>query len=100
MARACLIKRNNKRIRNYKNWKQKRAKAIAIIKDPEASFEEKLLAQKLLQETKNGSKVRVRNRCKLTGRPRGNYRKFGLSRIVLRELFERGDIPGLVKSSW
>ncbi len=100
MSRACLVRRNKKRLKKYKSCKAKRAAARIVNKDPNASFEEKMDAQKYLQESKEGCGARLRNRCKLTGRPRGVYRKFGLCRNMLRILAMKGDVPGLVKSSW
>jgi small subunit ribosomal protein S14 len=81
--------------------KAKRQKLIATLKDESAAFEERLAAQvKLAQMPRDGSPSRIRNRCSLTGRPRGYLRKFGLSRIALRELASWGQVAGLVKSSW
>ena len=79
--------------------KRERLKAIAADRSmpPEERFNARL---KLAELPRNGSPVRVRNRCELTGRPRGTYRKFRLSRIALRELASRGEIPGMVKASW
>lgn len=101
MAKKSLVKRNARRIKISSDSKIKRSKLKKIIKDPNAPFNERLAAQiKLSQMVKDGSKVRVRNRCALTGRPRGNLRKFGISRIAVRELASWGQIPGLIKSSW
>ncbi len=101
MAKKSLVKRNARRIKISSHCKIKRDKLKKIIKDPNAPFNEKLTAQiKLSSMVKDGSKVRVRNRCALTGRPRGNLRKFGISRIALRELASWGQVPGLIKSSW
>ena len=101
MAKKSAIERNNKRIRLAERFSKKRAELKAIIKDPSISAEEKFKAQmKLNQIPRNASPTRVRLRCDLTGRPRGNYRKFRLSRISLRELASQGQIPGMVKSSW
>lgn len=101
MAKKSLIKRNNKRIKKFSLQNSKREDLKKIIKDQNASFAERFNAQtKLSQMNRDGSKIRIRNRCKLTGRPRGNLRKFGMSRIAVRELALWGQIPGLIKSSW
>jgi small subunit ribosomal protein S14 len=101
MAKKSLIKRNARRIKVSSSCKVKRDKLKKIIKDPNIPFNERLLAQiKLSEMVRDASKVRVRNRCALTGRPRGNLRKFGISRIAVRELASWGQIPGLIKSSW
>ena len=101
MAKKSLIKRNARRIKVSSSCKVKRDKLKKIIKHPNIPFNERLLAQiKLSEMVRDASKVRVRNRCALTGRPRGNLRKFGISRIAVRELASWGQIPGLIKSSW
>jgi small subunit ribosomal protein S14 len=101
MAKKSLITRNARRLKISSNCKTKREKLKKIIKNVNISFGERLVAQiKLSEMKKDGSKVRVRNRCALTGRPRGNLRKFGISRIAVRELASWGQIPGLIKSSW
>ena len=101
MAKSCLIRRNNKRKRISELHLKKRSDLIKIIRDKSLSFEDRFKAQvQLSQMPKDGSVVRYRNRCSLTGRPRGNFRKFSLSRIALRDLASWGQIPGLVKSSW
>jgi small subunit ribosomal protein S14 len=101
MAKQSLIRRNEKRKKVSQLQKAKRLKVIALTKDTSLPFEERLAAQvKLSEMSRNGSQSRVRNRCSLTGRPRGNLRKFGLSRIALRELASWGQVPGLIKSSW
>jgi small subunit ribosomal protein S14 len=101
MAKKSLVRRNLKR-KNLTTLKRvKRTKLIETTRDTSLSFEERLVAQiKLSEMPRDASKSRVRNRCSLTGRPRGNFRKFGLSRIALRELASWGQVPGLVKSSW
>jgi small subunit ribosomal protein S14 len=72
-----------------------------LLRNPEASFEERIAAvHKMAELPRNSSRVRVRNRCGLTGRPRGYYRKFGMSRIALRELASAGMLPGVTKASW
>lgn len=101
MAKKSMIARENKRIRTVKKFNAKREALKAIINNPNASFEEKEAAQLSLQKLpRDSSPVRMRNRCNLTGRPRGYYRKFGLSRNKLREATMRGDVPGVVKASW
>ena len=84
-----------------KKYKSKRNDLKSKIKDKNISLEERISYQNKLNDLpRNGSSIRHRNRCEVTGRPRGNYRKFGLSRIKLRELSMSGDLPGVVKSSW
>lgn len=101
MAKQSLVTRNEKRKKTVQLHRARRLKISAIAKDISLPFEDRLTAQiKLSEMTRNGSRSRVRNRCALTGRPRGNLRKFGLSRIALRELASWGQVPGLVKSSW
>lgn len=101
MAKSSVIKRNLKRKLCSSKSRTKRSSLSVIAKDIDASFEDRLKAQiKLSKMPRDGSYVRYRNRCSLTGRPRGNLRKFGLSRIALRELANWGQIPGLIKSSW
>ncbi len=96
-----MIERDKKRQRVVKRCATKRAELKAIIKSPTSSYEEKQEATRKLQKLpKNASPVRLRNRCTITGRPKGYYRKFGLGRNKLREAAMRGDIPGLVKASW
>lgn len=101
MAKTSMIERELKRTKTVKKYEKKRAALKAIIKNANASFEEREEAtQKFQALPRNSSPVRQRNRCSLTGRPHGYYRKFGLSRNKLREAAMRGDIPGLVKASW
>ncbi|MBU6338991.1 MAG: 30S ribosomal protein S14 [Rickettsiales bacterium] len=101
MAKKSLIRRNKVREKTSHLHEAKRSKLIEVSKDQSASFEDRLMAQiKLSEMPRDGSFSRYRNRCSLTGRPRGNFRKFGLSRIALRELASFGQIPGLIKSSW
>ena len=101
MAKKSSILKNNRRKELSQTQKAKRQKVIAIEKDESLSFEERLVAQiKLSEMPRDGARIRHRNRCALSGRPRGNFRKFGLSRIALRELASWGQIPGLIKSSW
>jgi small subunit ribosomal protein S14 len=101
MAKKSAIERNKKRERMTKQFAGRRARLKAIAEDDNRPMEERFAARlRLAQLPRNSSKVRIRNRCALSGRPRGNYRKFKLSRIALRELGSTGQIPGLVKSSW
>ena len=101
MAKLSLINREKKRQRLVAKFKAKRTNLQKVINDMSKSEEERYEARLALQLLpRNSSPTRLRNRCELTGRPRGNYRKFGLSRIKLRELSMSGDLPGVVKSSW
>lgn len=101
MAKTASVERNDKRARMIKRDKEKRAQLKAIIMNKETPVEERFAAQmKLSKLPRNGASIRYRNRCELTGRSRGVYRKFRLSRIKLRELGGFGKIPGLTKSSW
>jgi small subunit ribosomal protein S14 len=101
MAKRSLTLRNEKRKKIHKLQRSKRQNLVDISENENLSFEERLEAQiKLSQMPRDGSRSRQRNRCGLTGRPRGNLRKFGLSRIAVRELASWGQIPGLIKSSW
>ena len=101
MAKACSTERNRKRKNLSKKFSVKRAELKKVIKDKETPAGERFDAVlKLSMLPKNSSKIRIRNRCEITGRPRGYYRKFGLCRIQLRDLASMGQIPGLVKSSW
>ncbi len=101
MAKLSSIQKNMFRKKLIKKYKSKRDSLKSKIKDKNISLDERLAYQNKLNDLpRNGSAIRHRNRCELTGRPRGNYRKFGLSRIKLRELSMTGDLPGVVKSSW
>ena len=101
MAKKSAIERDKKRARMAKSYAAKRARLKAAAKDPAVSPEERFAARlKLAELPRNSSPVRQRLRCELTGRPRGNYRKFRLCRIVLRDLASMGQVPGMVKSSW
>ena len=101
MAKKGLIERNSKRVRLAKRFARKRAQLKTLAKDQSVSDEDRFAARlKLAELPRNSSPVRIRLRCELTGRPRGNYRKFGLSRIAVRDLASTGQIPGMVKSSW
>jgi len=101
MAKSSMIARENKRARTVKRFAARRAELKAIINNPNSSDEERAAAQTRLQaQPRDASPARQRNRCRITGRPHGYYRKFGLARNKLREAAMRGDIPGLVKASW
>ena len=101
MAKKSAIERNNKRKRIVEKYAAKRAELKAIIMNEELSLEERFKARlELADLPRNSAPNRVRNRCEVTGRPRGYYRKLKMSRIALRELGSLGKIPGLVKSSW
>ena len=101
MAKNSMIAREHKRTCLVKQFAEKRAQYKAVLIDQNASYDEKMEAQKKLQTLpRDSSKARQRNRCRITGRPHGVYRKFGLCRNKLREAAMRGDIPGLVKASW
>ena len=101
MAKTSSIQRNLKRIRLVKKFLKKRENLKKIIKNKKLSLEERFAAQlKLAKMPRNSAKVRIRNRCEITGRPRGVYRKLKISRIALRELASQGKIPGMTKSSW
>ena len=101
MAKLSLINREQKRRATVKKYAAKRAALLAILNDARATDDAKQQAREKLQQLpRNASPVRLRNRCTLTGRPRGNFRKFGLSRNKLREIAMRGEIPGVIKASW
>ena len=101
MAKTSTVERNKKRSRLTHSLANKRAKLKAIVMDRNTTDEDRFAAVlKLAQVPRNSAKVRLRNRCELTGRPRATYRKFKLARIKLRELASKGQIPGMVKSSW
>ena len=101
MAKQSSIQKNLTRINIVKKFNEKRQSLKKQIMKKDLSIEERFKIQSKLNELpRNSSKIRVRNRCKLTGRTRGVYRKFGLSRIKIRELSMSGALPGVVKSSW
>ena len=101
MAKLSSVQKNLFRLKLIKKYQSKRKNLKSKIKDKNISLEERINYQNKLNDLpRNGSAIRHRNRCEITGRPRGNYRKFGLSRIKLRELSMTGDLPGVVKSSW
>jgi small subunit ribosomal protein S14 len=101
MAKLALINREDKRRAAVKKFAAKRAELLRVINNAKASDEERQEAREKLQALpRNASPVRLRNRCALTGRPRGTFRMFGLGRNKLREIAMRGEIPGLTKASW
>ncbi|MEQ8427925.1 MAG: 30S ribosomal protein S14 [Gammaproteobacteria bacterium] len=101
MAKSCMVNREIKRLKLVNKYASKRAELKAIIKDTSLGEEERKIArEKLNKMPRDASPSRLRNRCNLTGRPHGYYRKFGLARNKLREAAMRGDVPGLVKASW
>ena len=101
MAKTSSIQRNLKRIRLAKKFLKKRENLKKIIKNRKLPLEDRFAAQlNLAKIPKNSSKTRIRNRCEITGRPHGFYRKLKISRIALRDLASKGKIPGMTKSSW
>ncbi|MHB8352972.1 MAG: 30S ribosomal protein S14 [Burkholderiales bacterium] len=101
MAKLALINREQKRREVVKKFAAKRAQLLSVINDSKATDEARFEAREALQKLpRNASPSRLRNRCALTGRPRGVYSKFGLGRNKLREIAMRGEIPGITKASW
>jgi small subunit ribosomal protein S14 len=101
MAKTSAIQRNLKRIKLYKKFLNKRTALKKIINNKKLPLSERFNAQlKLAKLPKNSAKIRIRNRCEITGRPHGVYRKLKISRIALRDLASKGIIPGMTKSSW
>ena len=101
MAKTSAIQRNLKRIRLAKKFAMKRKKLKDIIKNRKLPLDERFAAQlKLAKIPRNSARTRIRNRCEISGRPHGVYRKLKISRIALRELASKGKIPGMTKSSW
>ncbi|HEY8555218.1 MAG TPA: 30S ribosomal protein S14 [Burkholderiales bacterium] len=101
MAKKCMIERDKRRRELAAKYAKRRAELRAAVKNTRLSPEEREAAMIQLQKLPRDScPVRVRNRCRLTGRPRGYYRKFGLSRNMLREVVMRGEAPGVIKASW
>jgi small subunit ribosomal protein S14 len=101
MAKLSSINKNERRKKLVKKFANRYAKLKAVADDESADDTERLMARlKLAEIPRNGNPTRVRNRCATTGRPRGYYRKFGLCRIELRDLANKGMIPGVTKSSW
>ena len=101
MAKKSSIEKNNRRRKMAKKYSGRRARLNAVVRDKDKPMEERFAATlKLAELPRNSSDSRIRNRCEITGRPRGFYRKLKMSRIALRDLGSKGLIPGLVKSSW
>lgn len=101
MAKTSMIEREKRRAKTVKKYAARRAKLKEQIRDPKGSPEERMAAVEALQkQPRDASPSRLRERCSITGRPRGTYNKFGLGRTKLREATMRGEIPGLRKSSW
>ncbi len=101
MAKLSVINRDKKRRETVKKFKTKRAALLETINNQKASDEDRDAARVKLQLLpRNASPVRLRNRCSITGRPRGVYRKFGLGRSKLRDFIMRGEVPGVIKASW
>ena len=101
MAKKSAVERDLKRRRLEQKYAGKRARLLAVARDRAASPEERFQAHlKLAELPRNSAKIRQRNRCQVSGRPRGYYRKFKISRIALRDLASIGQVPGVVKSSW
>tara|TARA_B100000212_G_scaffold221657_1_gene167937 strand:- start:141 stop:446 length:306 start_codon:yes stop_codon:yes gene_type:complete len=101
MAKTSAVQRNLKRIKLAKKFEKKRRALKKIINNKKIDLSERFAAQlKLNKLPKNSSKIRIRNRCEITGRPHGVYRKLKISRIALREMASSGKIPGIIKSSW
>ena len=101
MAKMSAVEKNKKRIRLVKKYSLKRKKLKKIVMDKKLNLNERFeAALKLAKLPKNSAKNRIRNRCEITGRPHGYYRKLKMSRIALRELASMGKVPGMTKSSW
>jgi small subunit ribosomal protein S14 len=101
MAKTSVINRDAKRRLVVKKYAKKRAELQGILRNPKTSDEDRSAARRRLEQLpRDSSPTRLRNRCKLTGRPRGVFRKFGLGRNKLRDIAMRGEIPGVVKASW
>ncbi len=101
MAKTSKIAKNNKRREIVERYAERREELVMIIKDPEASYEDKRAAYaKIAKMPRDASATRYRNRCVVSGRPRGYHRKFGLSRIALRKMAHLGELPGIRKASW
>ena len=101
MAKLAVINRQAKREATVKKYAEKRKALLSMLQDPKATDEAKDEARAKLQSLpRDSSPVRLRNRCAMTGRPRGTFRKFGLARNKIREIAMRGEIPGMIKASW
>jgi small subunit ribosomal protein S14 len=101
MAKLAVINRGEKRRKIVEKYAKKRAELVAVVNDQSLSLEERFGARLKVQSLpRNSSPVRLRNRCQLTGRPRGVFRKFGLGRGKLRDFVMHGEVPGMIKASW
>lgn len=101
MAKTNMVEREKRRAKIVKKYAAKRAQLKELIRSPKTSPEERAAAQVALQKLpRDASPTRGRNRCSITGRPRGVYRKFGLARVKIRETVARGELPGVSKASW
>lgn len=101
MSKLCMTERENKRRATVKKYAAKREALLAVINDQNQSHEDRMAARKKLQTLpRNASPVRLRNRCAMTGRPRGVFSKFGIGRNKLRQLMMSGEVPGVTKASW
>ena len=101
MAKKSVILRQERRVAAVAKYAERRAALIAVLKDPNADLDAKEVARKQLYKMpRDASPVRQHNRCKITGRPRGYHRKFGISRVLLRKLAHKGELPGVRKASW
>ena len=101
MAKVSMVERDKKRRRLVAQYAKRRTALRVAVRDASLAPDERFAASlKLAAMPRNGAKVRLRNRCEMSGRPRGYYRKFRMSRIALRELASRGQVPGVVKASW
>lgn len=101
MAKKSMIAKNKRRAELVERYKDRRAELISVVKDPSATREAKRAAYAAIAKMpRDSSPTRYRNRCGITGRPRGYLRQFGMSRIAVRELAHRGELPGVMKSSW
>lgn len=101
MAKTNMVEREKRRAKTVQKYAAKRAELKELVRSPNTSPEDRVAAQQKLQSLpRDASPSRMRNRCQLTGRSRGVYRKFGLARTKIREVANRGEIPGLVKASW
>jgi len=101
VAKKSKVAKNNQRAEKVIFYAEERRELLKIIKDPDATYEEKRDAQKRISRMpRDASATRHRNRCEITGRPRGNLRKFGMCRNVMRELALKGELPGIKKASW
>ncbi len=101
MAKKSMIAKNKRRAELVERYRERRAELLSVIKDPDAGLDAKRQAYAAIAKMpRDASPTRVRNRCGITGRPRGYLRRFGMSRIAVRELAHRGELPGVMKASW